>query len=63
MRFLNTPVTDLTYDDAFLVPSSSATSSRFDVDLAAPDPTGSTIPLVAANMTAVTGKRDRKSVV
>ena len=57
MRFLNTPVTDLTYDDAFLVPSSSATSSRFDVDLAAPDPTGSTIPLVAANMTAVTGKR------
>lgn len=57
MRLLNTPVTDLTYDDAFLVPSSSQISSRFDTDLSAPDPTGSTIPIVSANMTAVTGKR------
>ena len=57
MRFLNTPVTDLTYDDAFLIPSSSRVTSRFDVDLGVSDPTGSTIPLVAANMTAVTGKR------
>lgn len=57
MRFLSTPQTDLTYDDVFLVPSSSRISSRFDVDLSAPDPTGSTMPLVSANMTAVTGKR------
>ncbi|KAA9395629.1 GuaB1 family IMP dehydrogenase-related protein [Kocuria coralli] len=57
MRFLNTPVTDLTYNDVFLVPSSSRITSRFDVDLRAGDPTGSTTPVVAANMTAVTGKR------
>lgn len=57
MRFLSTPVTDLTYDDVFLVPSSSRISSRFDTDLRVEDPTGSSIPLVAANMTAVTGKR------
>lgn len=57
MRFLNTPVTDLTYNDVFLVPSSSRITSRFDVDLSTSDPTGSTTPLVAANMTAVTGKR------
>lgn len=57
VRFLNTPVTDLTYNDVFLVPSSSRITSRFDVDLSTTDPTGSTTPLVAANMTAVTGKR------
>lgn len=57
MRFLNTPVTDLTYNDVFLVPSSSRITSRFDVDLRTNDPTGSTTPIVAANMTAVTGKR------
>lgn len=57
VRFLNTPVTDLTYNDVFLVPSSSRITSRFDVDLRTSDPTGSTTPLVAANMTAVTGKR------
>ncbi|QCB96992.1 GuaB1 family IMP dehydrogenase-related protein [Arthrobacter sp. PAMC25564] len=57
MRFLNEPTTDLTYSDIFLVPSRSDVSSRLDVDLAADDGTGSTIPLVAANMTAVTGKR------
>ena len=38
VRFLNTPVTDLTYDDAFLVPSASEISSRFDTDLSASDP-------------------------
>lgn len=57
VRFLNTPVTDLTYNDVFLVPSSSRITSRFDVDLRTADPTGATTPLVAANMTAVTGKR------
>lgn len=57
MRFLSEPTTDLTYSDAFLVPSRSDVTSRLDVDLAADDGTGSSIPLVVANMTAVTGKR------
>jgi IMP dehydrogenase len=57
VRFLNQPSTDLTYSDLFLVPSRSDVTSRLDVDLAADDGTGSTSPLVAANMTAVTGKR------
>ncbi len=57
MRFLSEPTTDLTYSDIFLVPSRSDVTSRLDVDLAADDGTGSTIPLVVANMTAVTGKR------
>jgi IMP dehydrogenase len=57
VRFLNEPTTDLTYSDIFLVPSRSDVTSRLDVDLAADDGTGSAIPLVAANMTAVTGKR------
>ncbi|MEQ4518534.1 GuaB1 family IMP dehydrogenase-related protein [Pseudarthrobacter sp. B907] len=57
MRFLSEPTTDLTYSDLFLVPSRSDVTSRLDVDLAADDGTGSTIPLVVANMTAVTGKR------
>ncbi len=57
MRFLNEPSTDLTYSDVFLVPSRSDVISRLDVDLAPDDGTGSSIPLVAANMTAVTGKR------
>ena len=57
MRFLTEPTTDLTYSDLFLVPSRSEVTSRLDVDLAADDGTGSAIPLVAANMTAVTGKR------
>src|SRR5699024_9261456 len=37
--------------------SSSSLTSRFDVDLTTTDPTGSTTPLVAANMTAVSGRR------
>lgn len=57
MRFLNTPSTDLTYSDVFLVPSRSDVISRLDVDLASDDGSGTTIPLVVANMTAVTGRR------
>ncbi|MFP5068476.1 GuaB1 family IMP dehydrogenase-related protein [Pseudonocardia nantongensis] len=48
---------DLTYDDVFLVPRRSDVASRFDVDLATPDGTGATVPVVAANMTAVAGRR------
>ncbi|KRV50405.1 inosine-5-monophosphate dehydrogenase [Wenjunlia vitaminophila] len=64
MRFLNemVPPHDLTYDDVFMVPSRSAVGSRQDVDLATPDGTGTTIPLVVANMTAVAGRRMAETV-
>ncbi|MFE0426845.1 GuaB1 family IMP dehydrogenase-related protein [Streptomyces sp. NPDC058953] len=48
---------DLTYDDVFMVPSRSAVGSRQGVDLSSKDGTGTTIPLVAANMTAIAGRR------
>ena len=57
MRLIHTPSTDLTYDDCFFLPNRSAITSRFDVDLSSDDGSGTTIPLVAANMTAVTGRR------
>ena len=58
MEFLKTPPAyDLTYDDVFMVPRRSAIASRYDVDLATNDATGMTVPLVAANMTAVSGRR------
>lgn len=64
MRFLNdmTPTTDLTYNDVFMVPSRSAVGSRMGVDLATADGTGTTIPLVIANMTAVSGRRMAEAV-
>jgi IMP dehydrogenase len=59
MRFLNNvqPVYDLTYNDVFMAPSHSGVGSRFNVDLTTPDQLGTTIPVVAANMTAVAGRR------
>jgi IMP dehydrogenase len=48
---------DLTYDDVFLVPRASTVASRFDVDLSTVDGSGSRVPVVAANMTAVAGRR------
>src|SRR3954470_994862 len=48
---------DLTYDDVFMVPSRSDVASRLDVDLTTTDGSGTTIPVVAANMTAVSGRR------
>lgn len=57
MHLLHEPQHDLTYSDVFLVPSRSEAASRFEVDLSAHDGTGSSVPLVAANMTAVTGRR------
>ncbi|WP_237223436.1 GuaB1 family IMP dehydrogenase-related protein [Rothia nasimurium] len=64
MRFLNdmTPTTDLTYNDVFMVPSRSAVGSRMGVDLSTADGTGTTIPLVVANMTAVSGRRMAETV-
>ncbi|MDO5751522.1 GuaB1 family IMP dehydrogenase-related protein [Arthrobacter sp.] len=62
MRFLHQAVTDLTYSDVFLVPSRSTVTSRMDVDLSSGDGTGTTIPLMVANMTAVSGKRMAETV-
>lgn len=63
MRFLHElPPQDLTYDDAFLVPTRSAVASRFSVDLTAPDGSGATIPIIVANMTAVSGRRMAETV-
>lgn len=64
MKFLNdmTPTTDLTYNDVFMVPSRSAVGSRMGVDLSTADGTGTTIPLVIANMTAVSGRRMAETV-
>src|SRR6476620_11732972 len=45
-----------------MVPSRSAVGSRQGVDLTAPDGTGTTIPLVVANMTAVAGRRMAETV-
>jgi len=56
VRFLNNPSHDLTYDDVFMVPSKSELSSRMEVDLTSRDGSGTTIPLVVANMTAISGR-------
>lgn len=64
MRFLHSrvPDHDLTYSDVFLVPSRSAINSRLDVDLRADDGSGTTIPIVVSNMTAVAGRRMAETV-
>ena len=64
MRFLDgqPPPYDLTYDDVFIVPGRSDVASRFDVDLSTADGTGTTIPVVVANMTAVAGRRMAETV-
>ena len=64
MRFLDDAHRrhDLTYDDVFLVPTRSAVGSRFDVELSTVDGSGTTIPVVVANMTAVAGRRMAETV-
>src|SRR3984957_18047166 len=64
MRFLDgqRPAYDLTYDDVFMVPNRSSEASRFDVDLATTDGSGTTIPIIVANMTAVAGRRMAETV-
>ncbi|MFI6504258.1 GuaB1 family IMP dehydrogenase-related protein [Nonomuraea typhae] len=64
MKFLNglQPSHDLTYSDVFMVPSRSSVGSRLGVDLSTNDGTGTTIPLVVANMTAVAGRRMAETV-
>ncbi|MDO3638512.1 GuaB1 family IMP dehydrogenase-related protein [Mycolicibacterium arseniciresistens] len=64
MRFLHDhrPPYDLTYNDVFVVPGRSEVASRFDVDLSTVDGSGTTIPVVVANMTAVAGRRMAETV-
>jgi IMP dehydrogenase len=64
MQFLNghIPPYDLTYNDVFVVPSASDVTSRFDVDLSTTDGTGTTIPVVVANMIAVAGRRMAETI-
>ncbi|TFV53777.1 GuaB1 family IMP dehydrogenase-related protein [Blastococcus sp. TF02A-35] len=59
MRFLegSRPAHDLTYSDVFMVPAHSTVGSRLEVDLTTPDRVGTTIPIVVANMTAISGRR------
>ena len=58
MRFLSAvPPYDLTYDDVFMVPTHC-----LEVDLSTSDGTGTSIPLVVANMTAVAGRRMAETV-
>ena len=63
VRFLKPPPPyDLTYSDVFMVPRRSAVSSRLDVDLPSTDGIGTTLPLVVANMTAISGRRMAETV-
>jgi IMP dehydrogenase len=64
MRFLGDrrPDHDLTYADVFMVPAHSTVGSRLEVDLTTPDQVGTTIPIVVANMTAISGRRMAETV-
>lgn len=64
MHMLNgfEPIHDLTYGDVFMVPSRSAVQSRMNVDLSTRDGSGTTIPVIVANMTAVAGRRMAETV-
>jgi IMP dehydrogenase len=64
MRFLDDrrPATDLTYADVFMVPNASTIGSRLEVDLTTPDRVGTTIPVVVANMTAISGRRMAETI-
>lgn len=63
VRFIGgSPGHDLTYSDVFMVPSRSAVTSRLEVDLTTPDGVGTSIPIVVANMTAVSGRRMAETV-
>ncbi len=64
MKFLNDlqPAHDLTYSDVFMVPAKSDVTSRFDVDLTTADGTGTTLPLVVSNMTAISGRRMAETI-
>jgi IMP dehydrogenase len=63
VRFLKElPPYELTYSDVFMVPRRSAIATRIDVDLRSTDGIGTTLPLVVANMTAISGRRMAETV-
>ncbi|MGI5951978.1 MAG: GuaB1 family IMP dehydrogenase-related protein [Brooklawnia sp.] len=63
MRFLNQrPAHDLTYSDVFMTPNRSQVSSRLDVDLTSTDGIDLPLPLVVANMTAISGRRMAETI-
>jgi len=64
VRFLTEPrpFHDLAYSDVFLMPSRSSVASRLDVSLATRDGSGTTIPVIVSNMTAVAGRRMAETV-
>jgi GMP reductase len=63
VRFLNPmPSYDLTYDDVFMAPRRSSVTSRLDVDLTSTDALRLPLPLVVANMTAISGRRMAETV-
>ena len=63
VRFLNQqPAHDLTYNDVFMAPNRSSVTSRLDVDLTSRDGIGLPLPLVVANMTAISGRRMAETV-
>src|SRR3954449_6655995 len=64
MRFIGDrrPSHDLTYADVFMVPARSSVGSRLEVDLTTPDRVGTTVPVVVANMTAISGRRMAETV-
>ena len=58
MRFLDgRPEYDLTYNDVFMAPNRSSVSSRTEVDLTSTDGLATPLPIVVANMTAISGRR------
>lgn len=63
MRFLtDQPSYDLTYSDVFMAPNRSAVTSRLDVDLTSTDGLATPIPIVVANMTAISGRRMAETI-
>jgi IMP dehydrogenase len=62
VRLIHQSNHDLTYDDVFMIPSKSSVISRMDVNLSTIDASGATIPLVVANMTAVSGRRMAETI-
>ncbi|WP_040161797.1 GuaB1 family IMP dehydrogenase-related protein [Nigerium massiliense] len=63
MRFTTSkPDYDLTYDDVFMSPTRSSVRSRMDVDLTSTDGLALPLPLIVANMTAVSGRRMAETV-
>ncbi len=63
VRFITEkPSYDLTYSDVFMAPNRSSVGSRLDVDLTSTDGLSTPLPLVVANMTAISGRRMAETI-